>query len=155
MEQQRPQDLIVEVKSLRVKYHISFPRILAKMEEQKSGGSLSTLRRVFADNSEKAAATFGYETILLPIRDAVRAIVKEIEAKGDNPAASEIEALQAVIHCQNEEINRISDMNGILENRISFLLEQIEKKDRRMDEKDDIINRLLDQLLVCKDCPRI
>ena len=154
MEQQRPQDLIVEVKSLRVKYHISFPRILAKMEEQKSGGSLSTLRRVFADNSEKAAATFGYETILLPIRDAVRAIVKEIEAKGENPDAGEIESLQAVIHCQNEEINRISDMNGILENRISFLLEQIEKKDRRMDEKDDIINRLLDQLLVCKDCPR-
>lgn len=146
MEQQRPQDLIVEVKSLRVKYHISFPRILAKMEEQKSGGSLSTLRRVFADNSEKAAATFGYETILLPIRDAVRAIVKEIEAKGDNPAAGEIESLQAVIHCQNEEINRLGDINMLLENRISFLMEQIGKK-------DDIIKRLLDQLLACKDCP--
>lgn len=111
MEQQRPQDLIAEVKGLRVKYHISYPRILAKMDEQKAGGSLSTLRRVFADNSEKAAATFGYETILLPIRDAVRAIVKEIEAKGENPAASELEALQAVIHCQNEEINRLGELN--------------------------------------------
>ena len=145
MEQQRPQDLIVEVKSLRVKYHISFPRILAKMEEQKSGGSLSTLRRVFADNSEKAASTFGYETILLPIRDAVRAIVKEIEAKGDNPAASEIEALQAVIHCQNEEINRIGELNDFFQERIKFLLKQV-------DEKDDIIKKLLDQMIACKNC---
>ena len=145
MEQQRPQDLIAEVKGIRGQYHISYPRILAKMQEQNSGGSLSTLRRVFADNSEKAAATFGYETILLPIRDAVRVIVKEIEAKGENPAASELEALQAVIHCQNEEINRLGELNDFFQERVKFLLKQV-------DTKDEIIGKLLDQLLVCKDC---
>ena len=143
MEQQRPQDLITEVKALRVKYHISFPRILAKMEEQKTtGGSLSTLRRVFADNSERAASTFGYETILLPIRDAVRAIVKEIESKGENPAAGELEALQAVIHCQNEEINRLCEINEFLQTRVEFLV------------KHDIIKQLINQMLVCKNCEK-
>lgn len=145
MEQQRPQDLIAEVKALRIKYHISYPRILEKMEEQKNGGSLSTLRRVFADNSEKAASKFGYETVLLPIREAVRSIVKEIEAKGDSPVASELEALQAVIHCQNEEINRLGELNEFLQTRIEFLLTQIDKK-------DGIIEQLLAQLLACKNC---
>ena len=117
------------------------------MEEQGSGGSLSTLRRVCADNSEKAAASFGYETILLPIRDAVRAIVKEIEAKGDNPVASELEALQAVIHCQNEEINRLGELNDFFKSRVEFLIKQ-------NNTKDDIIKQLLDQMLACKNCEK-
>ena len=34
-----------------------------------------------------------------------------------------------------------------MEERIKFLLDQIEKKDRRMDEKDEIIKRLMDKVL--------
>ena len=39
------------------------------------------------------------------------------------------------------------------ETRMAFLRDQIEKKDDRMDRKDEIIEKLLDQVLICGHCP--
>ena len=48
--------------------------------------------------------------------------------------------IEFVIHVQNEEIARLHELKDHLESRITFLLEQIERKDRRMDKKDEIID---------------
>lgn len=146
MESKRSQELIHEMKTKRIKYNISFPRILAKMDEKRLGGSLSTLRRVFADNSETNASKFGYENILIPISEAIDDIIKDVDNK-EKSYDRELDALKAVIHCQNEELNRVIELNEYLEQRITFLLEQIEKKDRRMDAKDETIRKLMDKLL--------
>jgi len=152
MELTRSQELIRQLKEIKQKNEITYPRIMERMEKNNKFVSLTTLRRVFADNSENNADSFNYENTLLPIAEALLN-VEDLPTPADSPYAKEIDGLKAVIHVQNEEISRLHELKEHLETRITFLLEQIEKKDRRMDEKDELIKRLLDQVLVCGKCP--
>lgn len=141
----KAQELIRRLKDAKQQNEVTYPRILERMEKNGKYVSLTTLRRVFADGSEANAQSFSYENTLLPIAEALLKI--ENVPTVDSPYAKEIDSLKAVIHVQNEEIARLHDIKEHLENRITFILEQIEKKDRRMDEKDDIIRRLMDKCL--------
>ena len=145
MELSAKQDLIRQLKERKLKDEITYPRILERMEKNGKYVSLTTLRRVFADGSESVAQTFSYENTLLPIAEAILNV--EDVPTPDSPYAKEIDGLKAVLHVQNEEIARLHELKEHLEGRITFLLEQIEKKDRRMDEKDEIIRRLMDKVL--------
>lgn len=146
MELTRSQELIRQLKEIKTKNEITYPRIMERMEKNGKFVSLTTLRRVFADGSELNANNFNYENTLLPIAEALLN-VEDLPTHPDSPYAKEIDGLKAVIHVQNEEIARLHEMKEHLESRITFLLEQIEKKDRRMDEKDETIRRLMDKLL--------
>jgi chaperonin cofactor prefoldin len=146
MELTRSQELIRQLKEIKQKNEITYPRIMERMEKNGKFVSLTTLRRVFADNSETNANTFSYENTLLPIAEALLN-VEDLPTPADSPHAKEIDALKAIIHVQNEEIARLHELKEHLENRVTFLLEQIEKKDRRMDEKDETIKRLMDKIL--------
>ena len=152
MELTRSQELIRQLKDIKKKNEITYPRIMERMEKNGKFVSLTTLRRVFADNSEANAHTFSYENTLLPIAEALLN-VEDIPTPADSPYAKEIDGLKAVIHVQNEEIARLHELKEHLEQRITFLLEQIELKDTRMDRKDETIERLLNQVLTCSHCP--
>ena len=141
MELTRSQELIRQLKEVKQKNEITYPRIMDRMEKKGKFVSLTTLRRVFADGSETNANSFSYENTLLPIAEA---LLEPEDVPTEDP---QIDALKAVIHVQNEEIARLHEMKEHLEGRITFLLEQIEKKDRRMDEKDEIIRKLMDKCL--------
>ena len=145
MELTRSQDLIRQLKEVKARNEITYPRIMERLEKNGKFVSLTTLRRVFADGSERLAENFNYETTLLPIAEAL--LNAEDVPTVDSPYAAEIDGLKSVIHVQNEEIARLHEMKEHLESRITFLLEQIERKDRRMDEKDEIIRRLMDKVL--------
>lgn len=142
MELTKTQELIKRLKDAKAEKELTFPRIIERMERNGKFVSLSTLRRVFADGSE-ITANFSYENTLLPIAEAVLAM-DENDDPDDSP---EVLGLKAVIHVQNEELAKMQEIKEHLEGRINFLLEQIEKKDRRMDEKDEIIRRLMDKVL--------
>ena len=116
------------------------------MEKNGKVVSLTTLRRVFAEGSENNANNFSYENTLLPIAE-VLLNVEDLPTPASSPYAAEIDGLKSVIHVQNEEIARLHELKEHLENRITFLLEQIERKDRRMDEKDEIIRKLMERCL--------
>ena len=146
MELTRAQELIRQLKEIKEKNEITYPRIMERMEKNGKFVSLTTLRRVFADGSEANAGNFNYESTLLPIAE-VLLNVEDVPTAPDSPYAKEIDGLKAVIHVQNEEIARMHEMKEHLESRITFLLEQIEKKDRRMDEKDEIIRNLMSKVL--------
>lgn len=145
MEYTSAAELIRQLKEVKLKNEITYPRIMDRMEKNGKFVSLTTLRRVFADGSEMNANSFSYENTLLPIAEAL--LNAEDVPTPDSPCAKDIAALKAVIHVQNEEISRLHEIKEHLESRITFLLEQIEKKDRRMDEKDGIINRLMEKCL--------
>ena len=70
------------------------------------------------------------------------------EGSGSN---TENEALKAVLKFKNEEIESLQRQLELIremyEARIDFLIDQIRKKDKRMDEKDEIINRLMAKVL--------
>lgn len=146
MEHTRAQELIRQLKEIKSTNEITYPRIIERMEKNGKYVSLTTLRRVFADNSENNADSFNYENTLLPIAEALLN-VEDLPTPADSPQAKEIDALKAIIHVQNEEVARLHELKEHLEERITFLLEQIEKKDRRMDEKDETIKRLMDKIL--------
>lgn len=146
MEFTKSQELIRQLKDIKARNEITYPRIMERMEKNGKFVSLTTLRRVFADGSEKNADSFNYENTLLPIAEALFN-VEDLPTPADSPYAKEIDGLKAVIHVQNEEIARLHDMKEHLESRITFLLEQIDKKDRRMDEKDEIIKKLMEKCL--------
>lgn len=141
----KAQELIRQLKEAKTQNEVTYPRILERMEKKGKYVSLTTLRRVFADGSELNAQSFSYENTLLPIAEALLEV--EDVPTVDSPYAKEIDSLKAVIHVQNEEIARLHDIKEHLEMRITFLIEQIEKKDRRMDQKDDIIRMLMDKCI--------
>lgn len=146
MELTKAQELIRQLKDIKEKNEITYPRLIEMMEKNGKIVSLTTLRRVFADGSESSANSFSYENTLLPIAE-VLLNVEDMPTPDDSPQAQEINALKAVIHVQNEELARLHEMKEHLESRITFLLDQIEKKDRRMDEKDEIIRILMNKCL--------
>ena len=143
MEHTKAYELIKQRKDVKAKNEITYPRIMERMEKNGKFVSLTTLWRVFADGSENSANSFSYENTLLPIAEALLE-VEDVPTDANSPYAKEIDGLKAVIHVQNEETARLHEMKEHLESRITFLLEQIEKKDRRMDEKDEMICRLME-----------
>lgn len=146
MELSNKQQLIKQLKEIKQKNEITYPRILERMEKNGKYVSLSTLRRVFADGSEMNANSFNLENTLMPIAEVVLE-AEDVPTPENSPYAKEIDGLKAVIHVQNEEIARLHELKEHLESRVTFLLEQIEKKDRRMDEKDALINKLMEKVL--------
>lgn len=146
MELTRAQELIKQLKEIKAKNEITYPRIMERMEKNGKVVSLTTLRRVFADGSELNADAFNYETTLMPIAE-VLLNAEDVPTPPNSPFAAEIDGLKSVIHVQNEEIARLHEIKEHLESRITFLLEQIERKDRRMDEKDEIIRKLMEKCL--------
>ena len=146
MELTRSQELIRQLKEAKVRNEFTYPRIMDRMEKNGKYVSLTTLRRVFAEGSEANANSFSYETTLLPIAEALLDM-EDVPTPEDLPCAKEIDGLKDVIHVQNEEIARLHEMKEHLEARITFLLAQIEKKDRRMDEKDEIIRKLMEKCM--------
>ena len=139
-------ELIHQLKEIKSRDEITYPRIMERIEAKGSYVSLTTLRRVFADGSEKNAGSFNYENTLLPIAEALLN-VEDVPTPESSPYAKEIDALKAVIHVQNEEIARLHELKEFLETRIEFLVGQIELKDKRMDEKDHLIHKLMEKVL--------
>ena len=143
MEHTSSADLIRRLKEVKEQNEITLPRIMDRMEENGDFLSMSTLRRVFANGSE--AVNFDYENTLMPIARALLNV--EDIPTSQVPDAKDIYALKAVIRLQGEELAKAHELKEHLEKRIDFLTSQIEIKDRRMDEKDEIIRRLMDKCL--------
>ena len=145
MEHTPAQELIKQLKEAKIRREFTYPRIMEHMEQNGKYVSLTTLRRVFSDSSESIADSFSYENTLLPIAEVL--LDAEDVPTNENPTAAQIDGLKAVIRVQNEELVKLQELKEHLEKRVTFLLEQIEKKDRRMDEKDEIIRKLMEKCL--------
>lgn len=144
MEHTPAQELIKQLKEAKKQKEYTYPRIMEHLEKNGKYISLTTLRRVFADGSD--GSNFNYETTLLPIAEVLLE-AEDVPTPDASPYAAQIDGLRAVIHVQNEEIARLHDLKEHLEKRVEFLLGQIEKKDRRMDEKDEIIKKLMEKCM--------
>ena len=135
------QELIRQLKRIKQENNLSYNGI---MEELTVNGvqtlSLTTLRRVFAADSEEKASSFNYETTLLPISEAVRRL------SGDTGQSKEVEALHNMIRVQSEAIDRIITLKDQLAETVNDLAGQIKAKDGHMIEKDALIRRLIDRL---------
>lgn len=145
MELKTANDLIFRLKSVREERKLSLPDIMEMIEKNNDYISMTTLRRVFADGSE--CLDFSYDKTIRPIVNALLSSEEE-EAPA---AAAEIDLLKAVIRQKNETIDVLNERINLIrcesDKRLAFLRDQIEKKDRRMDEKDAIIKMLMEKCI--------
>jgi len=122
-----PEELIKEAKSIKQSKKITYANILDAMTENGIPAiSLSTLRRVFAPDSEDKAQSFKYEETLLPIVEAIRSLDGTTD---ENPQEEENQALRVIIDLQREELDRKNEL-------INRLID-------RLDQKDEIIKQII------------
>jgi len=154
MELTATKEIITQLKAVKKEYELTIPRIKDMIEANGDFISLSTLHRVFAEGSEKDS--FSYDRTLAPIARAL--LFKDGDEESDAVTEDRIEGLRAVIVFKNEKIDMLTAQNEALRKRMDelraeydlrlrFMRDQIELKDKRMDEKDEIIKRLMDKCL--------
>jgi Fe2+ or Zn2+ uptake regulation protein len=155
-------DIILTLKAVKEKNCLSISDIMKKLEDADQPISESTVRRVFRENSENDGG-FVYDRSIKPIADVL--LDETNETVEDTALLEKNEALHAIIKEKNriienlhEKIDILSEQNESLKKqyddlrkecdlRLRFLRDQIEKKDARMDQKDAIIQRLMDKCL--------
>ena len=143
------QEVILRLKAIKKENELTLPRIMDMIEANGDYLSMTTLRRVFAASSEQDDS-FSYDKTIRPIARALL-FQDEYDGKESVSPSMEIEGLKAVIRLKNEEIDlmkeQIEAIKGVYERRVAFLLDQIDKKDKRMDEKDKLIQKLIEKVL--------
>ena len=165
-------DIIIKLKEVREEKGLSYNDILALMEKNGDYLSKSTISRVFAEGSEDETS-FRYEETIRPIANALLDI--ETIEEDDNV---DVQAMKSLLKYKNQ---RIEDLEREIEKlelslaeekvkhherldkereqhqkSIEFLKNQIDLKDKRMDQlldavfkKDSQHKELLDVILSC------
>lgn len=164
-------EVIITLKEVREEKKLSFDKILDLMKENGDFLSKSTLSRVFAEGSENK--TFRYEDTIRPIAKALLDI-ETIEADDD----TDTRGYKTIINFKKEllfeyekqieqlknEIDEVSKREkakyhekmeqetATFQKNITFLNNQIDLKDHRIDHLLDMNQKLMDQLLKCHKC---
>lgn len=157
-------DLILKLKEVKEEKALSLGEIEARTEKNGEHVSIATLSRVFADGSENGS--FRYEGTLKPIANAILDI-DTIEEDDDLDTqalkimlqykADKIKELENQIDHEKLKYHEKLDKERAAFNRsIDFLKNQIELKDKRIDqlleavfEKDKQQKELLTKVLNC------
>ena len=152
MELKDNRELIIALKAAKQKKEITIPRLAEMLEDINQPISKTTLTRVFANGSEDNDS-FNYNSTLLPIADV---LLTDDQEQEDAKRHIEIIRLQSEIRVKDETIitlnNQIDSLLKQIERmreedskQIEFLHSQIRLKDKRMDTKDVLIQRVMDR----------
>ena len=145
MLKQKVAAIITQLKKVREENGLSYQKIVDLVEQNGGYVSISTVRRVFEDGSE--AYGFQYENTLKPIADAVLGIYTDT----GEVTADEADAMKAIIDYKSDRIAQLEAQlartQESYKRRIDFLMNQIALKDSRIDRRDAMIEKLIEQLL--------
>lgn len=152
MEYSATQEIILNLKAVKEAQNLSIPKIKDMVDSTGAYLSLTTIRRVFADNSE-TEDSFSYENTLRPIAQALL-----VNSPADDVGRAKVEAYEAILRHKNEIIDSLKKQIESIrsehdsrckecEGRMDFLMHQIDLKDARMERKDKIIDQLLQKVL--------
>ena len=157
-------DVILKLKEVKKEKDLSLDRIIVLMEENNEFVSKSTLSRVFANGSEDKL--FRYETTLRPIANALLDI-ENIESDDDIDTQAYKSLLKlkkdmmSELERQNDELKeelkhakmkyheKLAAETERFQKSLDFAKNQIELKDKRIDQLLDANMQLLNQLLTC------
>ena len=157
-------EIILKLKEVREEKGLSYGDILDLMEKNGDFVSKSTLSRLFAEGSEECS--FKYEETIRPIAKALLDI-ETIEETDDMDVQAMKSLLRYKIRLIEELEQKIESLTGDLakeklkyhekidkerenfQKSLNFCREQIDLKDKRIDQLLDTNVKLLNQLLVC------
>lgn len=164
-------DVILKLKEVREEKGLSYNDILALMEKNGDYLAKSTISRVFADGSEENS--FRYEETIRPIANALldiedieeddttdtRAMKSLLKYKIERIEELERKIEQLELSLAEEKIKyheKLDKERELHQRSIEFLKNQIDLKDKRMDQlleavfkKDSQHKELLDVILAC------
>ena len=154
-------NVILNLKKIKQEKNLSLDKILAMMEENNEFVSKTTLSRVFRKGSENER--FNYETTLRPIANALLDI-ENIETYDDTDTRAyksilklkkdlilELESKVQTIQTEEERKyhQKLEKETAKFQKSLDFLREQINLKDKRIDQLLDANVQLLNNLLTC------
>ena len=142
MEYQSQRELILQLKEAKEERQYTIQRLLDEILLNGDSVSEATLKRVFRPGSEDDTKTFNAEHTLLPIAKVLMRPGNTPTIEG-TPYSGEIALLKAELRVQAERVEHLRDRNDILEKRVDFMQHQIEIKDRRLDEREAIIRKVM------------
>lgn len=164
-------DIIIKLKEVRDEKGLSYNDILKLMEENNDFLSKSTISRVFAEGSEEMS--FKYEETIRPIANALldieniedddnmdtKAMKSLLKYKLQRIEELEKKVEQLEVALDKEKIKyheKLDKERAQFDNRIDFLKNQIDLKDKRMDQlleavftKDSQHQELLKLIMTC------
>ena len=142
-------ELVIELKRARTEKDITLPRLLEMLKAQRKEVGMTTLKRVFKEGSEDNDS-FKYTT-LKPIAEVL------LDENNDGTTNDlEIIRLQSELRVKEETITTLNNqVNSLIvqiehtrteaAKQMEFLHDQIKLKDKRMDTKDELIQRVMDR----------
>lgn len=151
MELKDNRDIIIELKKAKKEKELTLPRLEEMLRAQKKDVAMTTLKRVFREGSEDNDS-FNYASTLKPLAE----LLLDENNDGTSISAVEIANLKADIKVKEQTIDRLPaqidslhiQMQNMREEetkRLNFMKTQIELKDKRMDTKDELIQRVMDR----------
>ena len=135
-------ELILQLKKAKEERQYTYQRLLDEILLNGDSVSEATLKRVFGPGSEDSVKSFNMEHTLLPI---AKVLLKpeSTPVPDDSPYAGEIALLKAELRVQAERVESLREHTRFLQERVEFLLGQIEIKDRRMDERESMLVKVI------------
>ena len=137
IEHQETREIILELKEKKKAKGYSVERIEEEILRRGKSVSRSTLKRVFRPGSEDHPASFSLDHTLIPIDE----VLSDDDAGTVAPA--DMARLKLELQIQVERVESLLAQNDILLDRVNFMQTQIERKDRRLDEREEVIRKVM------------
>lgn len=143
-------DTVDRIRAVRREHGLTINQIMEMLENKNHYISETTVKRVLSENYDPTS--FKYRDTLAPLADVL------LDLYSDKNSVEDIDALKAIIHDKNMTINiliaRDDERKADYERRIAHLQKQIDKLDehlmfreRVIERKDEVIERLLKKVI--------
>lgn len=140
-EVEHQKDRILELKKAKEERQYTIQRLLDDILLNGDSISEATLKRVFRPGSEDDIRGFSEHSLV-----AIEKVLLEpdkMPVPPDATYAGEIVLLKAELRVQAERVENLREHNHFLQDRVDFLTAQIEIKDRRMDEREAVLKKVM------------
>lgn len=141
LEQKTQKERILSLKQAKEERQYTIQRIKDEVLSNGDSISESTLKRVFAPGSEDDVKGFSEYTLV--VIEKVLLNTMDLPVPEHSPYTGEIVLLKAELRIQTERVENLKEHNTFLEARVKFLDEQIKIKDRRMDDRETVLKKVM------------
>ena len=142
---------IIRLKRVKAEQGLSISKIMDLLEEKGKFVSEATVKRVFSEGSEDF--NFRYQDSIAPLADVL------LDWYGDSSGLDDVSALKQIIHDKNQTIEfmmiKFEEQKTEYEKNVAHLKEQIQSlnerldfRERVVDRKDAVIEKLLNAYLL-------
>lgn len=142
---------IERLKKVKAENELSVSKIMDLLEEKGKFVSEATVKRIFSEGSEDY--NFRYQDSIAPLADVL------LDLYGDTSGLDDVAALKQIIHDKNqtiefmmikfEEVKETYEKNiAHLKGQIHRLNERLDVRERSIERKDEIMEKLLNAYLL-------